>query len=95
MLGLGSRRTVLGNFYLQRLSGYRAAPKDANIFDYTFMFDPELSALAQAHAADHDLFVRDFASAWTRLMNADRFEIDCDDLRNTVMIDVPSPNVEL
>jgi hypothetical protein len=58
------------------------------IFDMTFKYDPELSSVAQAQAADHQLFVNDFVEAWTVLMNADRFEISCSDLENTIMIDV-------
>merc|ERR1711862_839480 len=70
-------------------------PKDANIFDMTFIYDPELSSVAQAHAADHQLFVDDFVDAWTLLMNADRFEISCSDLENTVMIDVATMGAEM
>jgi len=31
-------------------------------------------AIAEEYAADNAKFVRDFAAAWTRLMNADRFK---------------------
>jgi len=90
-VGLGvAPRSVLDNSYLKRLGAvnYDSHPKDANIFDMTFRYDPELSSVAQAHAADNGLFVNDFVEAWTLLMNADRFEASCSDLENTVMIDV-------
>merc|ERR1711974_551860 len=70
-VGLGvASRSVLDNSYLKRLvAQYGSHPKDANIFDMTFLYDPVLSALAQAHAVDHHLFVNDFVEAWTVLMN--------------------------
>lgn len=43
-------------------------PEDLAIRD-----DPELSALARAFAADNPKFLRAFAAAWTKGMNADRF----------------------
>jgi len=91
-VGLGViSHSVLNNSYLKQLGAqYGAHTDDSNIFDMSFMYDPELSALAQAHAADNQLFVNDFVDAWTVLMNADRFEISCSDQRNTIMIDVPT-----
>lgn len=88
-VGLGiASRSALDNSYLKRLgTQYGSHAKDTNIFDMTFLYDPELSALAQAHASDNQLFVNDFVEAWTMLMNADRFEVSCNDLSNTVMID--------
>jgi catalase-peroxidase len=88
--GLGvAPRSVLDNSYLKALGGmkYGSHPKDANIFDMTFIYDPELSSVAQAQAADHQLFVNDFVSAWTQMMNADRFEISCSDPNYMIMID--------
>lgn len=89
-VGLGvTSHSVLDNSYLNRLSAqYGSHLDNANIFDMTFLYDPELSALAQAHAADNNLFLNDFVDAWTVLMNADRFEISCSDPSNTIMIDV-------
>jgi len=91
-VGLGVKtHAVLDNSHLQRLGAefakYGRPSDDANIFDMTFLYDPELSALAQAHAADNQLFVSDFIEAWTAMMNADRFEISCSDPENTIMID--------
>ena len=89
-VGLGvTSHSVLDNSYLNRLGAqYGSHLDNANIFDMTFLYDPELSALAQAHAADNNLFLNDFVDAWTVLMNADRFEISCSDPSNTIMIDV-------
>jgi catalase-peroxidase len=89
-VGLGiATRSVVDNSHLKHLgtlmSGYH--PEDTNIFDMTFRYDPQLSSVAQAHAADNELFINDFVDAWTSLMNADRFEISCDDYENVVMID--------
>jgi len=90
-LGLGVKnRTVLDNSGLRRLFQDDETAKSGNIFDLTFKYDPELSALAQTHSEDNDMFVSDFVEAWTVLMNADRFEISCDDPANTIMIDVPT-----
>lgn len=41
--------------------------------DLLFRTDPELAAISEEYAADNDLFLDDFAAAWTRLMEADRF----------------------
>jgi catalase (peroxidase I) len=36
--------------------------------------DPKLSAIAKEYAADNAKFLKAFAAAWTKLMNADRFK---------------------
>lgn len=41
--------------------------------DMVIKQDPELAAIARQYAQDNDLFVSDFSAAWTKLMNADRF----------------------
>lgn len=41
--------------------------------DMVIRNDPELAAIAKQYAADFELFVQDFAAAWTKVMNADRF----------------------
>ena len=98
-VGLGvASRSELDNSYLRHLGaqhGSHAFKQEANIFDMAFLFDPELAALAQNQAASNDLFVNEFIEGWTTLMNADRFEVACDDPRNTVMIDGASQKVEL
>lgn len=97
-VGLGvTPRSVIDNSYFKRLGAveYGSHPTDFNIFDMTFLYDPQLSSVAQAHAADNQLFVHDFVDAWTVLMNADRFEASCGDLENTVMIDVATTGVEI
>jgi len=51
--------------------------------DLIFKIDAEFLAISQEYAADNELFLRDFAAAWTRLMNRDRFDgpsaIVCDE----------------
>ncbi|KAJ8606081.1 hypothetical protein CTAYLR_005192 [Chrysophaeum taylorii] len=42
--------------------------------DLNVKFDAELLAIAQDFAADNAEFLADLASAWTKLMNADRFD---------------------
>jgi catalase (peroxidase I) len=91
-VGLGATaRSGLDNSHVKRLGAeyakYGRPNGNADIFDKTFLYDPELSALAQAHAADNQLFVNDFVEGWTQMMNADRFEVDCTDLENTILID--------
>jgi catalase (peroxidase I) len=43
--------------------------------DLALRWDPSLAAIAQDYAADNRLFLKNFAAAWTKLMNADRFEV--------------------
>ena len=44
--------------------------------DLVFGSNSQLRALAEVYAADgsHDKFVKDFISAWTKVMNLDRFD---------------------
>lgn len=42
--------------------------------DMVIKQDPQLAAVAKEYAADNDLFIKEFASAWTKAMNADRFD---------------------
>mmetsp|Transcript_24497 Transcript_24497/g.64636 ORF Transcript_24497/g.64636 Transcript_24497/m.64636 type:complete len:704 (-) Transcript_24497:138-2249(-) len=55
---------------------YKAKGKDLLMLgvDLLFRYDAELLAIAQGYASDNGLFLRDFAAAWTKLMNADRFK---------------------
>ncbi len=43
--------------------------------DLVFGSNAELRAVAEAYAYDEDLFTRDFVSAWTKVMQADRFDL--------------------
>lgn len=82
-----THRSVVDNSHLRQLGERYGSPaNDANIFDMAFMYDPELSALAQKQAASHDVFVHEFIEGFTTLVNADRFEVACSDPRNTIMI---------
>ena len=42
--------------------------------DLQFKFDAELLEYAQEFASDYQYFVENFAKAWTKLMNSDRFD---------------------
>ena len=42
--------------------------------DLQFKYNAELLAISQDYASDNELFLNDFASAWTKLANADRFD---------------------
>ncbi len=46
--------------------------------DLVFGSNSELRALAEVYASDDagDKFVTDFIFAWTKVMNADRFDLD-------------------
>ncbi len=50
----------------------------ASRVDLVFGSDSRLRALAEVYAQDHagEKFVRDFVAAWTKVMNADRFDLD-------------------
>jgi catalase-peroxidase len=49
----------------------------ATAVDLVFGSHSELRALAEVYASDdaEELFVRDFAAAWAKVMNLDRFDI--------------------
>ena len=55
---------------------YKAVGKELFMrpVDLLFRNDAELGAIAQEFAADDALFRAEFAAAWTKLMNADRFD---------------------
>jgi catalase-peroxidase len=46
--------------------------------DLVFGSNSELRALAEVYASDdaREKFVRDFAAAWVKVMNLDRFDLD-------------------
>jgi catalase (peroxidase I) len=55
---------------------YKAKGKELYMLksDLALRFDPEFSVVAQEYASDNGRFLADFAVAWTKLMNADRFD---------------------
>ncbi len=55
---------------------YQAAGKQLFMtpMDLALRWDPTLMSIAQMYAADNTLFLSDFAVAWTKVMNADRFD---------------------
>ena len=58
-----------------RLTG--AAVRTATRIDLVFGSNSELRAIAEVYAQDDNnaKFVRDFVAAWTKVMNADRFDL--------------------
>merc|ERR1711881_689502 len=42
--------------------------------DFLLTLEPTFAAAAQDFATDNDLFLDEFAHAWTKVMNADRFD---------------------
>ncbi len=57
-------------------SSFKAAGTDIYMLseDLVMRYNVTWRNVAQVYASDHDLFVKTFASAWTKLMNADRFD---------------------
>ncbi len=53
--------------------------------------DATLLAIAQDFATDNDVFLKEFAAAWTKVMNADRFSGPASNVCDTVDPVVPSP----
>lgn len=56
--------------------GYKAKGEDYYIrgTDKALVEDPVMNAVVQEFAADNKRFLKVFAYAWTKLMNADRFD---------------------
>jgi len=42
--------------------------------DLTLLSDPSYLSIAQTYAADNEYFLQEFSKAWTKIMNADRFD---------------------
>merc|ERR1711871_144536 len=55
---------------------YKASGKDLYMLETDLMlsYDPELSVAAHDYASDNALFMKDFISAWTKVMVSDRFD---------------------
>ena len=84
--------TLTNDFFVNLLSfetNWKPADEDSTSFessngwtgsrvDLVFGSNSELRALAEVYACDDaaDKFVTDFIAAWTRVMNADRFDLD-------------------
>jgi len=47
--------------------------------DLALVHDPELLAIAEEYASDSMAFLGEFFNAWSKVVNADRFDIDCSD----------------
>ena len=54
------------------------AENNANIFmissDLVMLYDAPLLAIVQEYASDNNLFLKEFKTAWTKIMNSDRFD---------------------
>ena len=59
-----------------RVSGEKV--RSASRVDLVFGSNSQLRALAEVYASDdaNDKFVSDFISAWNKVMNADRFDVN-------------------
>ena len=44
--------------------------------DLIFGSNSELRAVAEAYAANNEQFLNDFVTAWTKVMQADRFDLN-------------------
>ena len=59
--------------------GYREMKTYKNIIEYSLLgSNSQLRALAEVYAQsdNQEKFIEDFVSAWTKVMNADRFDIN-------------------
>ncbi len=65
------------NSYVAKHRTTGAEVRTATRVDLVFGSNSELRAIAEVYAQDdnHDKFVRDFIAAWTKVMNADRFDL--------------------
>ena len=65
------------NSYVAKHRTTGAPVRTATRVDLVFGSNSELRAIAEVYAQDdnHDKFVRDFIAAWTKVMNADRFDL--------------------
>ena len=66
-----------GNFkYFDRVSGEKI--RSASRVDLVFGSNSQLRSIAEVYAMDdsNDKFIKDFISAWNKVMNADRFDLN-------------------
>merc|ERR1719181_1552162 len=65
--------------------------------DLFLLEDETLKSIVHEYAADNSLFLAEFATAWTQLINADRFDgptgTTCS-ITAQVMLDAPSHDIE-
>ena len=55
---------------------YKAFGKEIYIIaaDLLYKADGELAAISHIYARNNEMFLKDVASVWTKLMNSDRFD---------------------
>lgn len=63
-------------YRIKGISLYKARGKEEYMLPLDFLFrdDARLSLIAKKYASNNNLFLGDFASAWTKLSNIDRFD---------------------
>lgn len=74
--------TLDNGYYTALLSGewmmgskqYTSGSLSALRSDLLITYDPEFATAAQDFASDNDMFLEEFAAAWTKVMNADRYD---------------------
>jgi catalase-peroxidase len=77
LLDMGTAWTPVGDNAFEGRDRQTGAPKwTASRVDLVFGSNSQLRALAEVYAQDDNggKFVRDFAAAWTKVMNLDRFD---------------------
>ncbi len=78
LLDMGVEWKVTGSNSYEAVDRKTGKPvRTATRVDLAFGSNSQLRALAEVYAADDakDLFLRDFAAAWTKVMNNDRFDL--------------------
>jgi len=72
-------RALLDNEWVRTTDGYEPAGKPASNMtmlktDLILRWDAAYLAIAQEYASDEDVFLAEFGAAWTKVVNADRFD---------------------
>ena len=78
LLALGTEWTASGDVFEARDVATGDLRWSGTRVDLVFGSNSELRALAEVYASDdaREKFVRDFAAAWVKVMNLDRFDVD-------------------
>ena len=65
----------MNNIIENRKKVYQNLPKNhLSLNDLVLLYDAPSLSIVQEFASDNTVFQRDFKSAWTKLMNIDRFD---------------------
>ena len=77
LLDMGTKWSKTGENTYEGIDRNSGAPKwTATEVDLVFGSNSELRAVAEVYAYDQKKFVKDFVSAWTKVMQADRFDLE-------------------